>query len=181
MDSLAIPCEICEWTVRTILGEEWIAANPMASPNPMASRLASMVMDLTQSQDYTKMVVGAFVHPTLFSWEELNLQLEKYDLFTREVWWGSLLNRDLFVFYSVPRFVFLSFIYGLGYASPHTFLHWVQWLAFQIGEPLASIVMAKFRVVWQICDHALVDPHRYHSSFPTPMEAASSQESGIVT
>ncbi|GLJ15397.1 hypothetical protein SUGI_0252750 [Cryptomeria japonica] len=76
-DSFAIPCEICEWAVRTILGEEWIAANPMASPG-----LASMVIDLTQSQDYTKMVVAAFVHLALFSWEELNLQLEKYDLFT---------------------------------------------------------------------------------------------------
>ncbi|GLJ35006.1 hypothetical protein SUGI_0704370 [Cryptomeria japonica] len=88
-DSLAIPCEISEWAVRTILGEEWIVANPMASPNLVASRLASMVMDLTQSQDYTKMVVGAFVHPTLVTWEELNLQLEKYDLFSGEVWWGG--------------------------------------------------------------------------------------------
>lgn len=125
-DAFTIPNDFLEWAVRTIIGDHWIAANPVAPPSFVVSRFASNFMDLCHSRDLTKLVIGAFIHSFAFTWEEVNLQLDNYALSNEDLWWGGFLNKDFFRFDSTPRLVFISFIRGLQFSSPHPFLAWVQ-------------------------------------------------------
>lgn len=95
-DTFAILNDSIEWVVRMVIREEWIATNPVASPNIIASKFASNFMDFSQSRELTKLVVGEYVHSFAFTLEEVNLQLDNYDLFRGDIWWGGFLNRDFF-------------------------------------------------------------------------------------
>lgn len=72
-DTFAIPCGSVKWVVSTVIGEEWIMAHLVATLSMVASRLALVVMDLTNSKDCTRMIIGAFVHSFIFTWEGINL------------------------------------------------------------------------------------------------------------
>lgn len=93
-DTFTISNDSIEWAVRTVIGEEWIVANLVASPNIVTSRFASNFMDLSQSRDLTKLVIGAYVHSFTFTLEEVNFQLDNYDLFRGDIWWDGFLNMD---------------------------------------------------------------------------------------
>ncbi|GLJ18105.1 hypothetical protein SUGI_0319760 [Cryptomeria japonica] len=71
-DAYSISCANIEWAMRVILGEDWLIANPFAPTATVVSRLATMVMDLSYSTDFTKLVIGSFFHTSLYIWEELN-------------------------------------------------------------------------------------------------------------
>lgn len=95
-NTFAISSSTIEWAVRTIIGEEGITSNPLDSPNIVASRFSTNIMDLSQSWELTKLVMGAFAHSFAYTWDELNVQLDKYDIFSGDIWWGGFLNRDFF-------------------------------------------------------------------------------------
>lgn len=69
-------------------------------------------------------------------------------MFSRDVWLGSFLNRLEILHESVPRSILPSFINGLQYESLAPFLNWAYSYEARIGEPLFSVALNNFFIVW---------------------------------
>ncbi|GLJ49057.1 hypothetical protein SUGI_1034940 [Cryptomeria japonica] len=136
-----------------------------------------MLMDLSWSVDFTKLLIGSFVHTTLFSWNEVNVQLSNYNMFVGDPWLGSFLNRLEVLQDSVARSILVSFINDLWYNSPLPFFSWIHTRKEFIRDPLSNWVVYKFGGSWELLNHALVDPHGFTTSFPLPADVKFSAES----
>lgn len=137
-------------------------------------------MDLTWSEGITKLLIGAFLYPSLYTWEEVSTVLASYNIFHGSPLIGGFLNRqEVLEEDSIPREIFISIMNGLMANTASLFHEWIFRNKDIIDKPLFSITLCKFDALCELICHAEVDPHEYPQSLPQPDQFASFEESSF--
>lgn len=163
-----------EWALWLLLGDHWLGINQFYFPSIVVSRLTTVLMDLTLSADFTKLIIGSFFHSYLYSWDNLNAQLSNYSFFEGDMWIGGFVSTFIVLQDTFECSLYIFIINGVRFSSLEPFLNWVFSNSLQIVEPLLSYVVNIFIAMWEIYLHSIVDPHGFQSSFPLLDDVTSS-------